>query len=149
LSVAGVLGYVLDENVGFVLRQVTQRHLAIFSEMMADDLTPTQFSAIVRLYEHGSCSQNRLGRLTAMDGPTIKGVIDRLTRRGITTTSPDQEDSRLLIISLTGAGRRVAERAIPRAKRITEATLAPLSLSQRTQLMALLGALRADPACLE
>jgi DNA-binding MarR family transcriptional regulator len=142
LKVATVLGYVLDENVGFVLRQVTQRHLAIFSEMMVDELTPTQFSAIVRLYEHGSCSQNRLGRLTAMDGPTIKGVIDRLTRRGITTTGPDQEDSRRLIVSLTEAGRRVAERAIPIAKRITEATLAPLSVSQRTQLMALLGALR-------
>lgn len=142
MNVAGALGYVLDEHVGFVLRQVTQRHLAIFSEMMVDDLTPTQFSAIVRLYEHGSCSQNRLGRLTAMDGPTIKGVIDRLTRRGITTTSPDQEDSRLLIISLTAAGRRVVERAIPRAKQITEATLAPLSTAQRTQLSALLHALR-------
>lgn len=139
---AGVLGYVLEENVGFVLRQVTQRHLAIFSEMMVDDLTPTQFSAIVRLYQHGSCSQNRLGRLTAMDGPTIKGVIDRLTRRGITTTSLDQADSRLLIISLTAAGRRVAERAIPIAKRITEATLAPLSGTQRTQLMTLLDALK-------
>ena len=138
---AGVLGYVLDENVGFVLRQVTQRHLAIFSEMMVDELTPTQFSAIVRLYEYGSCSQNRLGRLTAMDGPTIKGVIDRLTKRGITTTAPDQEDARRLIVSLTEAGRRVAERAIPRAKRITESTLAPLSLPERTQLMALLGAL--------
>lgn len=139
---AGVLGYVLDQNVGFVLRQVTQRHLAIFSELMVDELTPTQFSAIVRLYEHGSCSQNQLGRLTAMDGPTIKGVIDRLTRRGITTTAPDREDSRRLIVSLTEAGRQVAERAIPCAKRITEATLAPLSAPQRTQLMALLGALK-------
>ena len=139
---AGVLGYVLEENVGFVLRQVTQRHLAIFSDMMVDDLTPTQFSAIVRLYEHGACSQNRLGRLAAMDGPTIKGVIDRLTKRGFTTTGPDQEDARRLIVSLTEAGRRVAERAIPCAKLITEATLAPLSPPQRTQLLALLGALR-------
>ncbi len=142
MNTAGVLGYVLEENVGFVLRQVTQRHLAIFSDMMVDELTPTQFSAIVRLYEHRSCSQNQLGRLAAMDGPTIKGVIDRLTRRGITTSAPDREDSRRLIVSLTEAGRRVAERAIPRARQITEATLAPLSLAQRAELLALLGALK-------
>jgi len=31
------------------------------------------------LTETGPCSQNLLGRLTAMDVATIKGVIDRLT----------------------------------------------------------------------
>src|SRR5437764_13958563 len=111
----------------------TRRHPDIFSEMMRDELTPTQCSAIVRRYEHGACSQNRLGRLTAMDGPTIKGVVDRLTKRGLTTTAPDHEDARRLIVTLTEVGRRVAERAIPRAKRITETTLAPLSLPQREQ----------------
>jgi DNA-binding MarR family transcriptional regulator len=135
-------GYVLEDNVGFVLRQVTQRHVAIFTEMMSDDLTPTQFSAIVKLYEHGPCSQNRLGRLTAMDAPTIKGVIERLTRRDFTETNPDPDDARRLIVSLTRAGRAAAGRAIPRARRITEATLAPLSPAQRTQLLTLLNALR-------
>ncbi len=47
--------YVLEENVGFVLRQVTQRHLVIFSEMMPDELTPTQFSALNKLLLLGPC----------------------------------------------------------------------------------------------
>ena len=76
-------GYVLEENVGFILRQVTQRHLALFSATMVHDLTPTQFSALLKLHEQGSCSQNQLGRLTSMDNPTIKGVVDRLMRRGL------------------------------------------------------------------
>lgn len=134
--------YILDRQIGFILRQVTQRHLALFTEMMSDDLTPTQFSAIVRLREHGSCSQNRLGRLTAMDGATIKGVIDRLTRRGVTETRPDPADARLLIVSLTGAGRALADRAIPCGARISEATLAPLSLPEQGQFLALLDKLR-------
>ncbi|MEO9189524.1 MAG: MarR family transcriptional regulator [Acetobacteraceae bacterium] len=136
------LPYVLEQQVGFVLRQVNQRHLALFGEMMIGELTPTQFSAIVKLREHGSCSQNRLGRLTAMDGATIKGVIDRLTRRGITETSPDPDDARLLMVSLTAAGRRLAEQAVPCAARITEATLAPLSTAERARLLALLDQLR-------
>jgi DNA-binding MarR family transcriptional regulator len=137
-----VLDYILEENVGFILRQATQRHVAIFARHMTDDLTPTQFSALVKLYELGPCSQNRLGRLTSMDAPTIKGVIDRLGRRGFTTTRPEPDDARLLIVALTEAGRDAARRAIPRSKQITEETLAPLSGAQRAQFLNLLKALR-------
>lgn len=133
--------YILEDNVGFILRQVTQRHVAIFAEMMTEDLTPTQFSAIVKLYQQGPCSQNRLGRLTAMDAPTIKGVIDRLSRRGLTETRPDLADARLLIVSLTEVGRQAAERAVPCGQRITEATLAPLASPQQRQLLSLLKSL--------
>jgi DNA-binding MarR family transcriptional regulator len=134
--------YILEENVGFILRQVTQRHVAIFAELMTDELTPTQFSALAKLHETGPCSQNRLGRLTGMDAPTIKGVVDRLSRRGFTATSPDPSDARLLIVSLTEAGAAAAVRAIPQARRITDATLAPLSPPQQAVLLTLLKALR-------
>ena len=134
--------YVLEENVGFILRQVTQRHLSLFSAMMVEDLTPTQFSALFKLYEQGPCSQNRLGRMTSMDNPTIKGVIDRLARRGLTSSEPDPADARRLIVSLTRDGRAVIERAVPRAREITEATLAPLSAAQRAQFLSLLEMLK-------
>ncbi len=135
-------GYVLEDNVGFILRQVTQRHLSIFSATMCHDLTPTQFSALLKLHEQGSCSQNQLGRLTAMDNPTIKGVVDRLTRRGLISTRPDSHDARLLMLSLTQAGQRVVAEAIPCARRVTEATLAPLRPGERKTLLSLLNAIR-------
>ena len=71
--------YRLDEQVGFVLRQAQQRHTTLFSELMIEDLTPTQWAALAKLAERGPQSQNQLGRLTAMDAATIKGVIERLT----------------------------------------------------------------------
>ena len=69
----------LDDQVGFVLRQAQQRHTTIFAAEMIEGLTPTQWAALAKLREVGACSQNHLGRLTAMDAATIKGVIDRLT----------------------------------------------------------------------
>ena len=81
-------GYVLDEQIGFILRQVWQRHAMIFARDIGINLTPTQWAALAKLQETGPCSQNQLGRLTAMDVATIKGVIDRLTARGLTETSP-------------------------------------------------------------
>ena len=142
MSTAATRDYVLEENVGFVLRQVTQRHLALFSATMAHDLTPQQFSALLKLSEHGSCSQNQLGRLTAMYNPTIKGVVDRLMRRDLVAARPDQHDARLLMLSLTPAGERVIAEAIPLARQITEATLAPLQPGERETLLSLLNALR-------
>ena len=134
--------YVLEEQIGFILRQVWQRHATIFAKEIGNNLTPTQWAALAKLSETGPCSQNQLGRLTAMDVATIKGVIDRLTARGLTETSPDPEDGRRLLVSLTRAGQQLAEKAVPNALAITKETLAPLEPKEREMLVALLGKLR-------
>jgi MarR family transcriptional regulator, lower aerobic nicotinate degradation pathway regulator len=135
-------GYILDEQIGFILRQVWQRHATIFAKEIGINLTPTQWAAVSKLAETGPCSQNQLGRLTAMDVATIKGVIDRLTARGLTETSPDPEDGRRLLVSLTRAGQQVAEKAAPNAVTITRETLAPLDARERETLISLLSKLR-------
>ena len=134
--------YVLDEQVGFILRQVWQRHSAIFSREIGTNITPTQWAALSKLAEAGPCSQNQLGRLTAMDVATIKGVIDRLTARGLTETSQDPEDGRRLLVTLTRAGQQLAEKVAQNALAITRETLAPLEAKEREMLMALLNKLR-------
>lgn len=135
-------GYVLDAQVGFLLRQVMQRHTTIFGARMGEDLTSTQWAALAKLTEKGPCSQNLLGRLTAMDAATIKGVVDRLVKRGLVETRPDPEDGRRLVVALTAEGAELTARATPIAQEITEETLAPLDGTERGQLLALLARLR-------
>jgi len=130
--------YVLDEQVGFVLRQAQQRHTTIFATQMIEGLTPTQWAALAKLRECGECSQNHLGRLTAMDGATVKGVIDRLTTRGFTVSRPDPSDARRLLVALTPVGLDLYERAAPIAALITKTTLEPLEESERETLVDLL-----------
>ena len=134
--------YVLDEQIGFILRMVSQRHAAIFARDIGTNLTPTQWAALSKLAETGPCSQNLLGRLTAMDVATIKGVIDRLTARGLTETSPDPEDGRRLLVSLTRSGQQLAEKVAPNAFAISKETLAPLDAKERETLFSLLNKLR-------
>ncbi len=133
--------YVLDAQVGFMLRQAQQRHTTIFASLMIEGLTPTQWAALAKLKEIGPSSQNLLGRLTAMDAATIKGVIDRLTKRGFTRTKPDPADGRRLLVALTEKGAALYERARPIAARITEETLAALDEHERVELFALLSRL--------
>ena len=134
--------YILDEQIGFILRQVWQRHATIFAREIGINLTSAQWAALSKLAETGPCSQNQLGRLTAMDVATIKGVIDRLTARGLTETSSDPDDGRRLLVSLTRAGQQAVEKASPNALTITRETLAPLDAKEREMLMGLLDKLR-------
>jgi DNA-binding MarR family transcriptional regulator len=129
--------YVLDRQVGFLLRRATQRHLGIFSQMM-ELLTPTQFAAIAKLHELGPISQNALGRETAMDAATIKGVIDRLREKGLVHGKLDKGDRRRIVLDLTDIGRSVFAEARVAGHKITKETLSPLNDLERQAFLMLL-----------
>ena len=131
-------GYRLEDQVGFHLRRAGQRHAAIFATHMGEDLTPTQWAALVKLSEHGVLSQNLLGRETAMDGATIKGVVDRLVKRGLVATGPDPDDGRRMRVSITEAGREAVGRGLEAANAITAETLEPLDPGEQRNLIDLL-----------
>jgi DNA-binding MarR family transcriptional regulator len=129
--------YRLDDQVGFLLRRVNQRHLAVFSEVIPE-VTTTQLAALARLAEEGPMSQNQLGRATAMDAATIKGVVGRLVNRRLVTTAPSAEDRRRLIVDLTPEGRALFEQVRARGFEATRQTLAPLSPAEQERFLALL-----------
>ncbi len=108
----GMSEYRVDQQIGFFLRQANQRHVAIFAARMGDRLTTTQWAALSKLGEIQPTSQNQLGRETAMDVATIKGVVDRLVARDLVQTAPDPNDGRRLILSLTGEGEALIERHV-------------------------------------
>ncbi len=134
-------GYILDEQVGFVLRRASQRHLGIFASRIPE-LTPTQFAALAKLCELGAASQNELGRRTAMDAATIKGVIDRLRKRGLVATVKDANDQRRLFVKATAAGEELFANCVEQARKITDETLAPLSEKERLMFLQLLSKLQ-------
>ncbi|EDQ35084.2 Transcriptional regulator [Hoeflea phototrophica DFL-43] len=130
--------YRLDEQIGFLLRLAGQRHTAIFQDMAPDDLTPTQFATLARLAEFGDCSQNELGRRTAMDVATIKGVVDRLRAKGFVTAAADPDDKRRSTLSLSPDFAPSLPALLKTGHAISEATLAPLTPAERKTLLQLL-----------
>lgn len=129
--------YRLDDQIGYVLRRVTQRHLAIFAAAIPE-VTTTQFAVLARLAEIGPQSQNHLGRATAMDAATIKGVVDRLAKLGYVATNADPIDRRRLTVSLTEAGVQLFAARVETARQVTDATVAPLSPDEARLLKDLL-----------
>lgn len=132
-------GYLLENQVGHLLRRAHQRHTAIFQANIGDQqLTPLQFAALMKLADVGEASQNHLGRLTAMDAATMQGVIKRLIVRDLIARRPDPDDRRRLLLTLTGAGQAVVDEATARGHLISDETLEPLSSAERQTFLRLL-----------
>jgi len=129
--------YRLDDQIGYILRRVTQRHLSLFAAAIPE-VTTTQFAVLARLAEIGPVSQNHLGRATAMDAATIKGVVDRLAKLGLVATSADPADRRRLTVSLTEAGTELFSTRVATALQISGDTVAPLTRDEARTLQALL-----------
>ena len=123
--------YILDEQVGFLMRIAGQRHSVIFQQHVPLDLTPPQFSVLIKVLELGSCSQNELGRRTAMDVATIKGVVDRLRTRKLVTVRSDLKDKRRSVVELTEETKSYADLLKQAGLLISDLTLDPLTATER------------------
>ena len=136
-------GYAIEAQVGFLLRRAHQRQTAIWQACMAEgvgerELTPRQFSALVKVVTSLRVTQNQLGRMTAMDPATVQGVVKRLVARGLVASGLDPMDRRTIVLTPTADGADLAARGVAHARRASEQTLAVLSAEERRLFLDLL-----------
>lgn len=130
--------YVLEDQVGHLLRRAHQRASAIFQENMAEGLTPQQYAALVKIRDFGSVSQNRLGRAVSMDPATSQGVAQRLLAKNLIQREDDPGDRRRTMLSLTPQGAALVEKLVPLGGKISAETLKPLSETEQDEFLDLL-----------
>ncbi len=131
--------YRLEDQVGYLIRRAHQRASAIFQALIGDaQITPTQYSTLVKLHDLGELSQNHLGRLTAMDPATTQGVIRRLQERELIANRPDPNDRRRTLLRLTPGGQTLVEALLVNGPKVTASTLAPLSPAEQGVFLSLL-----------
>ena len=131
--------YDFSEQVGHLLRRAYQRHVAIFQQIIPDSrLTGAQFSVLCALRDHGPISMSEICRETAIDQATVRGIVERLKARGLTSTAADAVDRRKVIVALEQAGEALLNEVIPAAHRVSELTVASLNAAERVALLYLL-----------
>lgn len=127
--------YVFSDQIGHLLRRAYQRHLAIFQANATDaTLTSTQFVTLCAIQDNGPSSQIDLIQATGIDQATIRGIIERLTKRELIALQVDPSDRRKTIVALTEAGRSVAEGMMPSAQAISELTMQGLNPAERVAI---------------
>jgi DNA-binding MarR family transcriptional regulator len=138
-NAAAVKSYVLEDQVGFILRRVHQHATDVFGDVMSGfELTTTQFAALAKLHDLGPTAQNQLGRLIAMDPATMFGVAGRLVKRGLVRQSVDPADARLVVLQLTDEGHALVEGMKARGVEVSRRTLENLSSDEAETLCRLL-----------
>ena len=131
--------YQFSEQVGHLLRRAFQRHTAIFQESVPDSaLTATQFVVLCTVRDHQGCEIADIVRATAIDEPSIRGIVERLKWRNLLSVEHEPGDARHMKVSLTADGKKVVDETVPFAQKISELTFADLSVDERKTLTGLL-----------
>jgi DNA-binding MarR family transcriptional regulator len=93
-------------QLGAVARKITRYYKEKLTSM---GLTHGQFFMLVALYDEDGLLPSRLADKTALDRPTITGLLDRMERDGWTERRPEPSDRRVLRIHLTSKALQARE----------------------------------------
>jgi DNA-binding MarR family transcriptional regulator len=73
------------------------------------DLTPSQTAVLTRLWKEGASSASALAGAERVRPQSMATIVAALDQRGLIERTPDPEDGRRQVVSLTEAGRERAE----------------------------------------
>lgn len=122
-----------------LIRRAHQVSVAIFVEEAADfGVTPVQFAILNALIDEPGQDQVSLASRVAFDAATSGSVIGRLEAKGWVRRESDARDRRRKRLWITPEGQSVAAKMKRAAAATQQRLVAPLSESERTQLVNLL-----------
>ncbi len=102
------------------------------------DLTLSQFGVLEALYHLGPLAQRDLCTKLLQSGGNMTLVVVNLEKRGLVRRERPPENRRLVVVSLTPAGRRLIKRVFPRHAAIVAEDLAVLKATEQRELSRLL-----------
>jgi DNA-binding MarR family transcriptional regulator len=115
-------------------------HTAMYADRLVNeglavaDARKWHYAVLVALRESGPASQSTLSRRTGIYRSDLVAVINELADRGHVERSPDPDDRRRNVITITEQGRHHLRRLDHLVADIQDAVLAPLTQPERDQL---------------
>jgi DNA-binding MarR family transcriptional regulator len=129
---------ILEMPTWLINRAYAYSHRLLAEGFGAAGVRGYHYRLLAALEEFGPASQAALGRRTSIDRSDVVAALNELADRGLIQRSPDPDDRRRNIITITPAGTEQLRTLHPILAGVQEKLLAPLSPADRTQLIALL-----------
>jgi DNA-binding MarR family transcriptional regulator len=129
---------ILEMPTWLISRVYSYSHRLIAEGFGAAGVRGYHYRLLAALEEFGPASQAALGRRASIDRSDVVAAVNELADRGLVQRSPDPDDRRRNIITITSAGTEQLRKLHPVLADIQEKLLAPLSRTDRAQLIALL-----------
>jgi DNA-binding MarR family transcriptional regulator len=113
-------------------------HRLLVEGFAAADARGYHHRLLAALQEFGPASQAALCRRTGIDRSDVVAALNELADRGLIQRSPDPDDRRRNIITITPAGTEQLRTLDQILAGVQDELLAPLSVADRTKLIRLL-----------
>jgi DNA-binding MarR family transcriptional regulator len=108
-----------------------------------DSLPPLQLSALSTISLHAPLRLSELARREAVTAPTMSRVLGALDDQGLVVRTPDPQDARGVLISLSAAGRSRLDEIRSHRTALVARRLGRLDARQREVIRAALPAIEA------
>jgi len=135
----------LDRVAGrptWLLSRASARAQALLADAFAaEGVRGYHFRLLAALDQYGASSQADLARSTGIDRSDVVAILNELVERGLAKRSPDPDDGRRNVITITKLGLSTLERLDRTLDGVQAALLAPLEPSDRRALVRLLAKL--------
>jgi DNA-binding MarR family transcriptional regulator len=131
----------LETPSWLITRAYAHSHRLLADGFAAADSRGYHYRLLAALEEFGPASQADLGRRTGIDRSDVVAALNELADRGFIKRSPDPDDARRNVITITPAGTRQLRRLEKVLAGVQEKLLAPLSTADRTKFVRLLARL--------
>jgi DNA-binding MarR family transcriptional regulator len=146
-------GTVRREDVGLVEERATSEGLLLAllgqhamrrlrAAHTEHNLSPRQFHLLGLLHDHGAMTQRDLGSRMDVDPSTLVTLLNPLEAEGFLSRERDTADRRRHVVTITPAGGNQLARAAQAQRDAEDELFASFTDTQRSQLRALLLALR-------
>jgi len=101
-------------------------------------LTGPQLTVLKMLEGVGDLSLSELSERIRAQNSTVTGIIDRMEREGLVLRERSKEDRRVINITLTEKGSRIAREVSVEPMEVLRASLESLSVAEMRELMKIL-----------
>ncbi|GAA2259819.1 MarR family winged helix-turn-helix transcriptional regulator [Streptomyces indiaensis] len=123
----------------WLLGRAAARGRALVAEALAaEDMRMWHHVVLSAVRDLAPVAQADLGRGIRLDPKDLVGVLNDLQSAGLVVREPDPKDRRKNAVSLTERGARLLKRCEKAARAANDELLAPLSVAERDQFMAML-----------
>jgi len=124
---------------GHLIRRCHQISTSIFANEFSEyDLTPVQYASLLAIQGHPGIDQRSLGNIVAFDRSTIATMLKGLERRELISRITPSDNLRIRQLYVSAKGCELLANTAVHISRVQQKILAPLSIEEQDQFMALL-----------
>ena len=130
----------LDEELSLKLFVVLTRALDAVKKSIERDIrtygmNPTEFAVLELIYNKGEQTVQKIGEKVLIASSSITYVVDKLEKKELLRRTPNPEDRRIILVSITEEGRKMMDEIFPNHSRSVQRILGGLDAEEKSLII--------------